>query len=107
MCSHCTLLNNQLGASLPVNHASTECGRKSVAISLIESIPTQEVSDVSASSTDEGQCNQNFLSSNMMALCMYGEEDTLHFFLKLAGQCMVLLNLPLGFFLAHIFTPLD
>ena len=54
VCSHCTLLNTQLGSTLPVNHAFSDCGGKSVAISLIESIPAQDSSEA-ISSTSEGE----------------------------------------------------
>ena len=52
VCSHCNILNKQLGASLPTDHSSSTCGRKTAAVSLIESIPVDTDYTSSSASTE-------------------------------------------------------
>ena len=55
-CAHCTFLNAQLGASLRTDHASSACGKKSVSVSLIETLGSDQNYD-SPSETSEGETN--------------------------------------------------
>ena len=50
-CSHCTFLNKQLGSTLDTNHNFTACGKRSVSISLLESLNVEESSQESESSS--------------------------------------------------------
>ena len=59
-CSHCTFLNQQLGSTLDTNHNSTACGKRSVSISLLQSLNCEESSQESETSqleSSEGDLN--------------------------------------------------
>ena len=52
-CTHCTFLNNQLGASLRTDHPSSSCGKRSVSVNLVETLEFDQ-NDSCSSDTPEG-----------------------------------------------------
>ena len=53
ICTHCTFINKQLGASLRTDHPSHQCGKKAVSISLLE-VEEYEAAPSSSAPSDEG-----------------------------------------------------
>ena len=67
-CTHCTFLNRQLNASLRTDHHSSACGKRSVSISLLESMDVVEdlqTTDSSPSDSQEGEISSPPFKSNL------------------------------------------
>ena len=90
-CSHCTFLNQQLGAKLNTNHSNNNCGKKSVSISLLESIndspdidscSEENEGDITSSKTaltlqlQKYECSSDLMqSSTASAVCSYSSKS--------------------------------
>ena len=60
-CSHCLFINKQLGSTLKTDHSNTNCGKKNVSISLVESLGTLSSCTESSSDCNEGDGGYNTL----------------------------------------------
>ena len=71
ICSHCSLINKQLGASLSVNHSSKFCKRKKLSVNVIEHLyDDDDVYDSNDEHSDfiEGESNSDDKNPSIMLL---------------------------------------